>query len=101
MDIDRRVRKKVEKRGLFLLSPKQSSAGPDIFLFVCTDPDPQDCGFTRVGQVVGTAASSHFTPYVMDGVKTTQAVSLTKVQGAFSSWEDGVEEILKAYDKRT
>ncbi|UKY54946.1 hypothetical protein [Streptomyces inhibens] len=98
--IDRRVRDEVKKRGLFLVSPDEMPGGVDVFVFVCTDPNPKDCGFTRVGQVVGTGTSGNFcNPYVMDGVRTEQAVSLTKIRGFFASWEDGIKAVLVAYDE--
>ncbi|MCF3131183.1 hypothetical protein [Streptomyces olivochromogenes] len=97
--IDRRVRDEVKKRGLFLVSPDEIPGGVDVFVFVCTDPNPKDCGFTRVGQVVGTGTSGNFfRPYVMDGVNTKPAVSLTRLQGFFTSWEDGIKAVLVAYD---
>ncbi|MER7983573.1 hypothetical protein [Streptomyces sp. NPDC095817] len=97
--IDRRVRDEVKKRGLFLVSPDEATGSPDVFVFVCTDPDPNDAGFTRVGQLVGTGPSGQFcTPYVMDGVRKKQAVSLTKVRAPFASWEDGIKAVLAEYD---
>ncbi|MCX4399273.1 hypothetical protein OOK39_43300 [Streptomyces sp. NBC_00264] len=96
--IDRRVRNEVKQRGLFLVSPDEDEV--DVFVFVCTDPNPKDCGFTRVGQVVGTGTSGNFChPYVMDGVDTEPAVSLTMLRGIFASWEDGIKAVLVAYDE--
>ncbi|MFJ3717220.1 hypothetical protein [Streptomyces sp. NPDC090057] len=98
--IDRRVRDEVRRRGLFLVSPDDEPDEADVFVFVCTDPNPGDCGFTRVGHVVGSGTSGDGChPYVMDGVETEHAVSLTMIRGYFASWEDGIGAVLAAYDK--
>ncbi|MFE4216301.1 hypothetical protein [Streptomyces sp. NPDC056844] len=98
--IDRRVRNEVTTRGLFLVSPEGDDR--DFYVFVCTDPNPDDCGFTRVGHVVGTGSSGDFCrPYVMDGRRTEPAVSLTMLRGIFRSWEDGINAVLHAYDTWT
>ncbi|EYT78676.1 hypothetical protein CF54_35755 [Streptomyces sp. Tu 6176] len=98
--IDRRVRNEVTKRGLFLVSPEEDDR--DVYVFVCTDPNPNDCGFTRVGQVVGTGTSGELCkPYVMDGRDTEPPVSLTMLRGVFRNWEDGIKAVLDAYDTRT
>ncbi|WP_157570170.1 hypothetical protein [Microtetraspora malaysiensis] len=96
--IDRRVRGEVDRRGLFLVSPDVVTSGPDTFVFVCTDPDPGDCGFTRVGQVT-TATGFNHVVYAMDGRKTSPAVSLSQIRGHFPTWEDGIMVVLSAFDQ--
>ncbi|MBT2509905.1 hypothetical protein J7I98_29390 [Streptomyces sp. ISL-98] len=96
--IDRRVRGEVERRGLFLVSPDPEPGMPDHFVFVCTDPDPGDCGFTRVGQV-STATGVNHVVYVMDGRNRRQAVSLSQIRGHFPTWEDGIMAVLAAFDQ--
>ncbi|MEU4733153.1 hypothetical protein [Streptomyces sp. NPDC023588] len=98
--IDRRVRNEVARRGLFLVSPEEDDR--DVYVFVCTDPNPNDCGFTRVGHMYAADTSGDFChPFVMDGRKTTPAVTLTMIRGYFSSWEDGIKAVLDAYDTWT
>ncbi|GGY69792.1 hypothetical protein [Streptomyces xanthochromogenes] len=98
--ISRRVRDEVKKRGLFLVSPDEWPGEEDMVVFVCTDPNPNDCGFTRVGHVVSSEISGNFCmPYVMDGMRTRPQVSLTQIRAYFPSWEDGIKEVLAAYDE--
>ncbi|MCZ0991516.1 hypothetical protein O1M54_49185 [Streptomyces diastatochromogenes] len=96
--IDRRVRAEVERRGLFLVSPDPEPGMRDAFVFVCTDPDPGDCGFTRVGHV-STATGFNHVVYAMDGRKTSAAVSLSQIRGLFPTWEDGIRVVLSAFDQ--
>lgn len=95
--IDRRVRGEVERRGLFLVSPdpEPGMLAATQFVFVCTDPDPGDCGFTRVGHVSGP----NHVVYAMDGRKTSAAVSLSQIRGIFPTWEDGIMVVLDAFDQ--
>ncbi|MER7397877.1 hypothetical protein ABT381_20510 [Streptomyces sp. NPDC000151] len=95
--IDRRVRREVERRGLFLVPLAPEPGMPDHFLFVCTDPDPNDCGFTRVGQV-STTGGNHVV-YAMDGRQRRPAVSLSQIRGYFPTWEDGIMTVLDAFDR--
>ena len=92
--IDRRVRGEVQRRGLFLVSPEDPTMSYD-FVFVCTDPDPGDCGFTRVGHVSG----DNHAVYAMDGRNLRQAVSLSQIRGFFPTWEDGIMAVLAAFDQ--
>lgn len=100
---DRRVRKEVKRRGLFLVSPDPEPDMADThFVFVCTDADPGDCGFTRVGHVSATAGSQpafNHVVYVMDGRKRRPAVSLTQIRRHFPTWEDGIMAVLAAFDE--
>jgi hypothetical protein len=80
--IDRRVRGEVDRRGLFLVSPdpEPGMLQNTHFVFVCTDPDPGDCGFTRVGHV----STPPGVVYAMDGRdRPRQAVSLSQIRGLF------------------
>ncbi|AOR36298.1 hypothetical protein BFF78_39260 [Streptomyces fodineus] len=97
--IDRRVRDEVARRGLFLVSP---TPGPHVpsgqFVFVCTAPDPGDCGFTRVGHVSTETGFNH-SVFAMDGQKTSAAVSISRIRGHFPTWEDGIMAVLAAFDQ--
>ncbi|MGC0314750.1 hypothetical protein [Kitasatospora acidiphila] len=95
--IDRRVRREVERRGLFLVSPDLDRDTPEPTVFLCTNPDPGDCGFTRVGFV--THSLGHFVVYAMDGRSVRAAVSLDQVRGYFPTWEAGLAVVLRAYDQ--
>ncbi|MFJ9817467.1 hypothetical protein ACIRU3_19800 [Streptomyces sp. NPDC101151] len=98
--IDRRVRGEVQRRGLFLVSPdpEPGMLAATKFVFVCTDPDPGDCGFTRVGHVSTETGFNHVV-YAMDGRDRRQAVSLSQVRGHFPTWEDGITTVLAAFDQ--
>ncbi|GAA0478445.1 hypothetical protein GCM10010361_48770 [Streptomyces olivaceiscleroticus] len=96
--IDRRVRREVERRGLFLVPLASEPGMPDYYIFVCTDPNPKDCGFTRVGQV-STASGRNHVVYAMDGQRRQGSVSLSQIRGAFPTWEDGIMTVLDAYDR--
>ncbi len=96
--IDRRVRGEVARRGLFLVSPDPEPSHRDVFVFVCTDPDPGDCGSTRVGHV-STATGANHAVYVMDGRERSAAVSLSQIRAAFPTWEDGIMAVLAAFDR--
>lgn len=91
--IDRRVRAEVARRGLFLVAPDTDPG----YVFVCTDPNPNDCGFTRVGHVSNEAGRNHIV-YAMDGRKTTAAVSIHQIRGFFPRWEDGISAVLAEFD---
>ncbi len=96
--IDRHVRREVERRGLFLVPLASEPGMPDYFIFVCTDPNPNDCGFTRVGQV-STTGGAHHVVYAMDGQRRQPAVSLSQIRGHFPTWEDGIMTVLHAFDR--
>lgn len=97
--IDRRVRGEVQRRGLFLVSPDPEPDLPNThFVFVCTDPDPGDCGFSRVGHV-STGTGFNHVVYAMDGRQRRAAVSLTQIRSAFPTWEDGIMAVLAAFDQ--
>lgn len=96
--IDGHVRSEVERRGLVLVSPDAEPGQRETFVFVCTDPNPGDCGFSRVGHVSTETGVNHVV-YAMDGRKTSAAVSLSQVRGHFPTWEDGITVVLSAFDQ--
>lgn len=95
--IDRSVRSEVERRGLFLVSPDVGRDTPEPTVFLCTNPDPRDCGFTRVGFVTHSLGS--LVVYAMDGRRALGAVSLDQIRDHFPTWEAGLVTLLRAYDQ--
>lgn len=96
--IDKSVRSEVAARGLYLVSVDEHPGPPRVF--VCTDPDPDDIGFTLRGHVAADAAD-WYTVYAMNGRLRMGGPDIDVVHSMppFSSWEAGIMAVLKAFDQ--
>ncbi|MFE7268852.1 hypothetical protein ACFU9B_44285 [Streptomyces sp. NPDC057592] len=93
--IDESVRGEVAVRGLYLVSVDEHPGPPRVF--VCTDPDPDDIGFTVRGHV--TPSVSWYHVYGMNGLLRMGAPDIDVIHGMFPSWEAGIMAVLEAFDR--
>ncbi|MEU9121018.1 hypothetical protein AB0C96_14360 [Streptomyces sp. NPDC048506] len=48
---------------------------------------------------MSTATGANHAVYVMDGRDRRAAVSLSQIRAPFPTWEDGIMEVLAAFDR--
>ncbi|MFB6877883.1 hypothetical protein [Streptomyces sp. NPDC056323] len=97
--IDGGVRDSVTYRGLYLVSLDEDPEDPRVF--VCTDPDPEDIGYTMRGHVICNIGSemTWYTVYGMNGRMRMGGPEIDKIPGMFPSWEAGIWAVLNAFDQ--
>ncbi|MGQ4491015.1 hypothetical protein ACN6LM_001980 [Streptomyces sp. SAS_281] len=96
--IDKSVRSEVAARGLHLVSVDEHPRPPRVF--ICTDPDPDDIGFTLRGHVTFDAAN-WYTAYGMNGLLRagTPAIDVIHSMSPFPSWEAGIMAVCSTFDR--
>ncbi|MGW1846248.1 hypothetical protein [Streptomyces sp. NPDC001966] len=94
--IDIRVHGDVTARGLHLIS---LDVGPDEpRVYVCTDPDPEDIGYTMRGHVTLDSGWGYVV-VAMDGGMNMGTPALDTIPRPFPSWETGIRAVLDAFDR--
>jgi hypothetical protein len=91
------IQQAVTQRGLFLIAKAEPSPfGKSDYLFVCTSPDRNDCGYTRVGQAIKEGG---LVVYAMNGQHSRFHADIHQIRGHYRTWDDAIATILQEFDR--